>query len=67
MQDGKINLDIKENLIEAYIDVLLDNMDTDTMRQYISESLFDNFNEYSMEQLKNEVNEYYPHILEDEA
>ena len=55
----------KDNLIEAYIDVLIDNMDWDTMRQFVGERLWDEYNDYTEEQLVNEVREYYPNLLEE--
>ena len=53
----------KDNLIEAYIDVLIDNMDWDTMRQFVGERLWDEYNDYTEAQLVNEVREYYPNLL----
>ena len=53
----------KDNLIEAYIDVLIDNMDWDTMRQFVGERLWDEYNDYTEQQLVNEVREYYPNLL----
>ena len=55
----------KDNLIEAYIDVLIDNMDWDTMRQFVGERLWDEYNDYTESQLVNEVREYYPNLLEE--
>jgi len=55
----------KENLVEAYIDTLVDNMDWDTMRTFVAERLWDEYNDYSEQQIVNEVREYYPHLLEE--
>lgn len=55
----------RENLIEAYIETLLDGMDTKTLIQYAYDSLWDEYNDYTTEQITNEIAEYYPHLLEE--
>jgi hypothetical protein len=55
----------KDSLTEVYIDALIDGMDWDTMRQFVAERLWDEYNDYTEAQLISEVREYYPHLLEE--
>ena len=55
----------RETLIEAYIETLLDGMDTKTLIQYAYDSLWDEYNDCTLEQITNEIAEYYSHLLEE--
>ena len=54
----------RQQLIETYIEEIIDGMDHKTMYQYVWDNLYDHLNNYGEEELKNEVEEYYPHLLE---
>ena len=55
----------RQQLLETYIEEIIDGMDHKTMYQYVYDNLYDHLNNYGEEELKNEVEEYYPHILEE--
>ena len=55
----------RQELLETYIEEIIDGMDHKTMYQYVYDMLEQNFETYSEEELVTEVKEYYPHILED--
>ena len=54
----------RQQLLETYIEEIIDGMDHKTMYQYVYDNLYDHLNNYGEEELKNEVEEYYPHLLE---
>ena len=54
-----------QQLLETYIEEIIDGMDHKTMYQYVYDNLYDHLNKYDDEELREEVKEYYPHILED--
>ncbi len=56
----------RKGLITAYVDTIVDDMDTKTLMQFAVDSLEGNLEEYTDEQLINEVREYYPHLLDEE-
>ena len=45
----------RDELIEQYIDIVIDNMDTKTMIQVITDFLKDEYNDYSDEELKCQI------------
>jgi hypothetical protein len=55
----------KAELIDAYAQQVLDNMDMKTMEQMVYDTLVDNLRSYSDEELLTEVEEYNPELLED--
>ena len=55
----------REQLLESYIETIIDGMDHKNLWQYVYDSLEQNFEAYSDEELVTEVKEYYPHLLED--
>ena len=57
----------REQLLESYIEEIIDGMDHKTMYQYVYDMLEQNFETYSEEELETEVKEYYPHLLEEET
>ena len=57
----------RQELMETYIEEIIDGMDHKTMYQYVYDNLYDHLNNYGEEELKNEVEEYYPHLLEEET
>ena len=54
----------RQQLLETYIEEIIDGMDHKSMYQYVYDNLYDHLNRYSEEELKDEVNDYYPHLLE---
>ena len=60
----KTNMNRSE-LLDTYIETIIDGMDHKTMYQYVYDMLEQNFETYSEEELVTEVKEYYPHILEE--
>jgi len=54
----------RSELLDTYIETIIDGMDHKTMYQYVYDMLEQNFETYSEEELMEEVKEYYPHILE---
>ena len=61
-QDNIIDRDL---LQEAYIESIIDGMDTKTMYQYVYDSLTDSLDKYSVDELITEVEDYYPELLEE--
>ena len=55
----------RSELLDTYIETIIDGMDHKDLWQYVYDSLEQNFETYSEEELVTEVKEYYPHILED--
>ena len=47
-----LNLTQKDELIEQYVEIVVDNMDTKTMMQFITDTLKDEYNDYSDDELK---------------
>ena len=45
----------KDELIEQYVELVVDNMDIKTMMQFITDDLTDLYNDYSDEELKDQI------------
>ena len=45
----------KDELIDQYVEIVVDNMDTKTMMQFITDTLKDEYNDYSDEELKCQI------------
>ena len=58
------NID-REQLVEDYIQQLIEGMDYKTMERFVYDTLKDNLADYTDEQLITEVEEYNPELLED--
>jgi hypothetical protein len=54
----------KAELIDAYAQQLLDNMDMKTMERFVYDTLVENLTDYTDEELITEVTDYYPELLE---
>ena len=54
----------KAELIDAYAQQLLDNMDMKTMERFVYDTLVENLTDYTEEELITEVTDYYPELLE---
>ena len=55
----------RSELLDTYIETIIDGMDHKDLWQYVYDSLEQNFETYSEEELITEVKEYYPHLLEE--
>jgi hypothetical protein len=54
----------RQELLEAYIDRILDNMSTKDLMRLVGDQIEDNLSGYTDEELIAEVEEYYPELLE---
>jgi len=53
----------RQELVEAYIDRVLDNMSTKDLIRIVGDQLEENLSTYSDEELLTEVEGYYPELL----
>ena len=61
----KENVIDRDALQQAYIDEILEGMDTKTLMRIVADSLDNNFDSYTVDELIAEVEETYPHLLND--
>ena len=61
---NKMSFDRKQ-LVEDYIQQLIEGMDYKTMECLVYDTLKDNLSNYTDEELITEVTDYYPELLED--
>ena len=62
----ELNLTQRDELIEQYIDIVIDNMDTKTMIQVITDFMKDEYNDYSDDELKCQIECTHDEELYDE-
>jgi len=62
---SEVNIMNRTELLEAYIDRILDNMSTKDLMRLVGDQIEENLSGYSDEELIAEVEEYYPDLLED--
>lgn len=55
----------RDQLVQNYVDRLIDNMNTKDLVRIVSEQLEENLRSYSDEELIGEIEDYYPELLED--
>lgn len=55
----------RTDLIEAYVDRILDNLSTKDLMRIVGDQLEENFVNYTDEELISEITEYYPELLEE--
>jgi len=55
----------RQDLLEAYIDRILDNMSTKDLMRLVGDQIEENLSGYSDEELISEIEEYYPELLEE--
>lgn len=55
----------RDQLIEDYIQQIIEGMDYKTMECMVYDTLKDNLSSYSDEELITEVTDYYPELLEE--
>jgi len=54
----------RQELLDAYIDRLLENMSTKDLMRIVGDQIEENLSSYTDEELITEVEEYYPELLE---
>jgi hypothetical protein len=57
----------REELTQAYIDRVIDNMNTKDLVRIVWEQLEENLALYSEQELISEVSDYYPDLLEEDG
>ena len=55
----------RQDLLDAYIDRILDNMSTKDLMRIVGDQLEENLFHYTDEELISEIEEYYPDLLEE--
>jgi len=58
------NIMNRQELIESYVDRLLDNMSTKDLMRIVGDQIEENLESYTDEELISEVQEYYPELIE---
>ena len=51
----ELTLTQKDELIEQYVELVVDNMDTKTLAQFVTDILKDEYNDYSDDELKCQI------------
>ena len=59
------NIIDRDELQDAMINQILDDMDIKTMMAILYDNMSESYDKYSDEELMEEVKEYYPELLED--
>ena len=54
----------RQELLDAYIDRILDNMSTKDLMRIVGDQIEENLSGYTDEELISEVQEYYPELIE---
>ena len=55
----------RDQLQDAMINQILDDMDIKTMMAILYDHMSESYDKYSVDELITEVEEYYPHLLEE--
>tara|TARA_Y100000356_G_scaffold126377_1_gene124221 strand:+ start:356 stop:547 length:192 start_codon:yes stop_codon:yes gene_type:complete len=58
------NIVMRDELQDAYINEIIDNMDIKDLCRIVYDNLEQNLEQYTVDELIEEVEEYYPHLLE---
>ena len=61
----KDNIIDRDQLQDAMIQQILDDMDIKTMMAILYDHMSESYDKYSVDELIGEVEEYYPHLLEE--
>ena len=59
------NIMNRQELIESYVDRLLENMSTKDLLRIVGDQIEENLESYTDEELISEVQEYYPDLIEE--
>ena len=62
----ELNLTQKDELIEQYVEIVVDNMDTKTLAQFVTDMLKEEYTDYSDEELKCQIECTHDEELYDE-
>ena len=54
----------RKDLVEAYVDRLLENMSTKDLLRIVGDQMEENLQSYSDKELISEIESYYPDLLE---
>ena len=57
--------DQKRELIEQYAELLVDNMDTKTLAQYVLDDLVFTYGEFTSTELKENIDDYDPELFDE--
>jgi hypothetical protein len=57
------NID-RDQLVEDYIQQMIEGMDYKTMERFVYDTMVENLTDYTDEELLTEVTDYYPELLE---
>ena len=55
----------RDQLQDAMINQILDDMDIKTMMAILYDNMSESYDKYTVDELIGEVEEYYPHLLEE--
>ena len=58
------NIVMRDELQDAYINEIIDSMDLKDLIRIVYDNLEQNLEQYTVDELIEEVEEYYPHLLE---
>ena len=58
------NIVMRDELQDAYINEIIDSMDIKDLMRLVYDQLEQNLEQYTVDELIEEVEEYYPHLLE---
>lgn len=61
------NIMDKDQLTKLYVKEIVDGMDLNDCLALLEDYMVETYSKYSYEEVKEEVNEYYPHLLDEEA
>ena len=64
MTETNDNIIDRDQLQEAYINMIVDGMDWKTMEQFVYDTIDANLDNYTVEELITEVEDYYPELLQ---
>ena len=56
------NID-RDQLVENYVQQMIDGMDYKTMERFVYDTMVENLTDYTDEELLTEVTDYYPELL----
>ena len=56
------NID-RDQLVENYVQQMIDGMDYKTMERFVYDTMVENLTDYTDEELITEVTDYYPELL----
>lgn len=58
------NIIDRDELQDAYINEIIDSMDIKDLMQIVYDNMKNNYDAYTVDELIEDVEEYYPHLLE---